>query len=85
MLIDFGELRRLLREVCAELDHKDINTHPYFTQANPTAENIARWVFVRLKELMKAGGFPEASIQIREITVEETDGSVASYSEAYTS
>ena len=81
MLIDFGDLKKALREVCAELDHRDINTHPYFSQENPTAENIAYWIFERLAEALRRAGFSEASLRLREVTVEETDGSVAGYSE----
>jgi 6-pyruvoyltetrahydropterin/6-carboxytetrahydropterin synthase len=80
MLIDFGELKKLLRDICAELDHTDINAHSHFTQENPTAENIARWIFERLAAVLSAAGFSGTSIRVKEITVEETDGSVASYS-----
>jgi len=81
MLLDFGDLRRLLREVCSELDHSDINTHPYFIEHNPTAENIARWIFGRLAESLAATASGAAALpRVSQVTVEETDGSLASYS-----
>ena len=78
MLIDFGELKTLLRAICAELDHTDINTHPHFSKHNPTAENIAYWIYTRLAETLKAENFQGT---VQRVTVEETEGSVASYSE----
>jgi len=74
MLFDFSELRRLLRETLAELDHSNLNAHPDFTQTNPTAENIAQWIYSRLAGLLP----PRA--RLVEVTAEETDGSVAGYS-----
>jgi len=74
MLFDFSELKRLLRGALAELDHVNLNEHPDFTHANPTAENIARWIYSRLAGLLPPG------IHLAEVTAEETDGSVAGYS-----
>jgi 6-pyruvoyltetrahydropterin/6-carboxytetrahydropterin synthase len=76
MLFDFGDLKTLLREAIAELDHRDLNTHPYFANVNPTAENIARWIYERL-----AGALPP-QVWLIEVTAEETDGSIATYSAA---
>ena len=47
MLIDFGILRQNLKEVLEEFDHKLINDLPYFSEHanNPTAENIAYYIF----------------------------------------
>lgn len=77
MLIDFGELRQMLREVCGELDHRDINTHPHFALHNPSAENIATWIFSELERKLSASG---CAALLDNVTVEETDGSVASWS-----
>jgi 6-pyruvoyltetrahydropterin/6-carboxytetrahydropterin synthase len=81
MLMDFGELRSLLREACAELDHRNINEHPDFTQTNPTAENIARWIFNRLEQaIINTARNADLHVALSLVTVEETDGSIASYS-----
>ena len=76
MLLDFGELRRMLREVAAELDHSDVNEHEHFRTHNPTAENIARWIFDRLETMLASGG---SKAVMDEVSVEETDGSTARY------
>ena len=35
MVIDFGDLRRSLNSLVSELDHTNINDHPYFRTVNP--------------------------------------------------
>ncbi len=46
MIADFGEIKRVVQEqVLARADHRDLND----VLANPTAENIARWVWEALE------------------------------------
>ncbi|MBR1404234.1 MAG: 6-carboxytetrahydropterin synthase QueD [Treponema sp.] len=44
MLLDFGELKKALREVCARLDHTNLNDIDFFAQ-NPSAERIAVYIY----------------------------------------
>jgi 6-pyruvoyltetrahydropterin/6-carboxytetrahydropterin synthase len=45
MAIDFGELKRIVNsEVVEQLDHIHVND----VIENPTAENMARWIWTRL-------------------------------------
>ncbi len=74
--IDFKVLRARLREVLADLDHRDLNETPYFREVNPSAENIARHVFERLRALL-AGG----TVRLARVTVGENDDSGATYGE----
>lgn len=46
-LIDFGEVKRLFAPFLEELDHRYLNE--VVGLENPTAENIARWVWNRVK------------------------------------
>ena len=50
VLVDFGEVKHLTRELLAELDHHYLNDLPYFQDQNPSSENIARFLFERLAE-----------------------------------
>lgn len=50
MLVDFGCLKAILKTILDELDHRDLNSLSYFYEQNPTAENISRFIFERLKE-----------------------------------
>lgn len=45
-VMDFGDLARAAREVVASLDHRFLNDLPGL--ANPTSENLARYLFDRL-------------------------------------
>ena len=46
MIADFGDLKRVVQEhVLARVDHRDLND----LLENPTAENIARWIWEALE------------------------------------
>lgn len=45
MLVDFKVLKSALNEVLDELDHRYLNELPIFATKNPTAENLARYIF----------------------------------------
>ncbi len=49
MLMDFGELKSALREVCAELDHRNLNDFDIFAQ-NPSAERIAAYIYTQITQ-----------------------------------
>ncbi|MDR2192748.1 MAG: 6-carboxytetrahydropterin synthase QueD [Endomicrobium sp.] len=49
MLIDFTDLKAKLDEIMRCLDHKVLNETPPFDKTNPTAENIASYIFEQLK------------------------------------
>ena len=74
MLVDFGDIKRVVREVMAELDHTDLNQLPAFLRDNPTSEHLARYLHGRMGELLNT---PQH--QIYKITVCETPGTTASY------
>jgi 6-pyruvoyl-tetrahydropterin synthase len=72
--IDFGLLRRHLVEVCEEFDHTDLNSHEAFLTQNPSSENLARVIFMRLKTALA-----RTPVRVFRIRVWETEGSAASY------
>ena len=47
MLIDFGDLKKALRDICDSLDHTNLNDNPFFNQ-NPSAERIAVFIYKNL-------------------------------------
>ncbi len=72
MAIDFRTVKDLLRTALDYMDHQYINELPEFSAQNPTAENIARLIFERIKE---------HNAQIHGVSVWETAASCATYSE----
>ena len=51
MLVDFHDLKDAAKEVLNELDHHYLNELEAFNQMNPTAENLARYVYEQLEQL----------------------------------
>ncbi|MBO7392703.1 MAG: 6-carboxytetrahydropterin synthase QueD [Abditibacteriota bacterium] len=49
MAIDFRVAKPALRKVLERLDHNYINELPEFAEQNPTAENIARFIYNEIK------------------------------------
>jgi len=76
MVIDFKEIKRHAKIVVKELDHTFLNDHPSFKETNPTAENIAVYLF---QEIQKRIATPE--VTMHSITVWENDRNCVIYSE----
>ena len=76
MLMDFKECKALLKQVTDKLDHTHLNNVPYFQRRNPTAENLARYIYWELGRLLE--GLPAG---VHEVSVFEKSTSKATYSE----
>jgi len=72
MLLDFEYLKTELNKILEKLDHKYLNNISYFKKANPTSENIARYIYENLKMQVR---------DLRSITVWESHNSCATYYE----
>ncbi len=68
MLIDFKLLKTELNRVLDELDHRYLNELDAFSTINPTAENLARYIFERLaaSEIFKSEAARLLSIKVNE-------------------
>jgi 6-pyruvoyltetrahydropterin/6-carboxytetrahydropterin synthase len=76
MLVDFGVLKELLRDITGELDHRNLNDNDYF-QNDPSAERIARYIFEKA-----LGGFQGRGLNpalLHAVDVFESPGSMARY------
>lgn len=49
MLLDFTDMKKYLKQVISYLDHKLLNEIEPFDKINPTAENIASFIFEKMK------------------------------------
>jgi 6-pyruvoyltetrahydropterin/6-carboxytetrahydropterin synthase len=52
MMIDFVGMKRHLKAVLSRMDHACLNDLEYFKEHNPTAENLARYIFIEYKPLI---------------------------------
>lgn len=52
MALDFHEAETLLSPLIKELDHSHLNDHPFFRERLPTSEQVAFFLYTRLKESM---------------------------------
>ena len=78
LLVDFVEIKRILRDSIEYLDHKFMNDLPPFTELNPTAENMAKYFFEEMEKGLETAA-REVPARVRLVRVWETDTSVATY------
>lgn len=74
--MDFKHIRKEAKVVCDHLDHEFLNELPPFDTINPTAENIAAYIY---RELGQRLNTPTA--QISAITIWETERACIRYTE----
>ena len=74
--VDFKVLKSKLKVVLKKLDHAYLNKLDAFKRKNPSAENIARYVYVALKKSICKKGQA-----IKSVSVWESDTSCATYYE----
>jgi 6-pyruvoyltetrahydropterin/6-carboxytetrahydropterin synthase len=76
MLVDFIDVKSVMRKVIERLDHQFLNEVPPFDVKNPSAENIAEYFHIEMTGALAATPVP---IRISEVRVWETDIQSASY------
>jgi 6-pyruvoyltetrahydropterin/6-carboxytetrahydropterin synthase len=74
MVIDFKFLKTALEKAADKLDHVYINEIPPFDTINPSAENIARWLFDEISTSLNDG-----RVRVARVMVWESDASCAMY------
>lgn len=70
--MDFRELKKEAEDAVGEMDHENINELDYFKKKNPTSENIAKYIFDKIKK---------KEIPVLRVSVSETDDYTAVYRE----
>ena len=78
LLVDFGDIKKVLREAIAYLDHQLINELKPFDVINPSAENMAKYFCDEMQKGLGAG-IAETPVRIQAVKVWETDTCVATY------
>lgn len=77
ILVDFMDVKNMLKEAVDIFDHKLINDIPPFDNLNPTAENIARFIFEEMSGRLKSR--TGSGVDITRVTVWESENANASY------
>lgn len=77
MLIDFGDVKVILKEILAYLDHKNLNEVPPFDKINPTSENVAEYIYEKASEKVRETG---RDLAVYSVTVWESATSRCEYS-----
>lgn len=82
LLVDFGVLKRDVKEILEHLDHCFLNETEPFHEENPTSENLARYIYGRLA--LKAPTWTEGQnrvVRVAAVTVSEKAAQSATYYE----
>src|SRR5437660_11386448 len=79
LLLDFKDLREVMKHVIDRLDHQLINDLAPFTQLKPTAENLAKYFYDETNGRLK--NVTSGRVFVRDVTIFETDTTTAKDSE----
>ena len=72
--MDFIEVKKKLAEVIEKLDHKDLNKLTFFKKKNPSAENIAYFIYQELKNKINS-----SVVKLSKVVVKESENSGVGY------
>ncbi|MGB1580621.1 MAG: 6-carboxytetrahydropterin synthase QueD [Nevskiales bacterium] len=76
MGMDFADLKAETQAVTEPLDHRHLNDLPGFEGINPTAENVAAYVYREVSSRINTD-----DIRVSQVTIWETDRASVAYSE----
>ncbi|MFH1156232.1 MAG: 6-carboxytetrahydropterin synthase QueD [Pseudomonadota bacterium] len=76
VLVDFGDIKKAVREVMEELDHKFLNNIEAFSKVQPSSEQIAIHIAHRVQGLLS---FQDPSIRVSRVSAWESEDACATY------
>jgi 6-pyruvoyltetrahydropterin/6-carboxytetrahydropterin synthase len=79
LLLDFKDVRDLMKYVIDRFDHQMINEIEPFTALNPSAENLAKYFYDEAN--VKLDYTTRGRVRVKNVTVFETDVTTATYSD----
>ncbi len=78
MLLDFGILKKGLAKVLDDLDHRFLNDFQPFDTINPSSENMARIIGLRMRDFLAHCPDPQAArVTISRVGVSEKNSQTA--------
>lgn len=75
MLVDFRDVREVVKRIVGKYDHGLVNEIEPFNRVNPTAENLARFIFEEVKT-----SFPQ--LRVKSVQIWESSTACACYGES---
>lgn len=75
VVMNFEQLKEMLDNIVSTFHNKSIDENGFFQQNNPSAENVAKYVYDKLKPKLPEG------LKLRSISVVEQPGCTAKFSE----
>ncbi len=79
LLLDFKDLKEVMKHVIDRLDHQMLNDIEPFKVLNPSAENIAKYFYDEAKGRLQV--VTSGRVDVKDVTIWETDTTTARYSE----
>jgi len=73
VVMDFQELKAMVDDIVSEFDNVALNEISYFRQNNPSAENVARYIYEKLRAKLPKG------VRLQSISVVEEPGCSAKF------
>ena len=73
--MDFQKLQAMIDKTVADFDNKALESISYFQQNNPSAENVAKYIYEKLRIELPKG------VKLRNIRVVEEPGCSAKFRE----
>jgi 6-pyruvoyltetrahydropterin/6-carboxytetrahydropterin synthase len=77
LLLDFKDLKEVMKHVIDRLDHQMLNEIEPFIQLNPSAENLARYFYDQTNGRLKS--LTSGRVVVKDVTIWETDTTTARY------
>jgi 6-pyruvoyltetrahydropterin/6-carboxytetrahydropterin synthase len=74
LVMDFGRLKAMVEEITAGFDNAQLDSIDYFRRNNPSAENVAKYIFDKVEPKLPGG------VELRSIKVIEEPGCSAKFS-----
>ena len=79
LLLDFKDLKDVMRDTVERLDHQMINDLDPFTVLNPSAENLAKYFYDQTQAKLHTA--TNGRVRVKDVTVWETETTTATYFE----
>jgi 6-pyruvoyltetrahydropterin/6-carboxytetrahydropterin synthase len=79
LLLDFKDLKDVMKHVIDRLDHQMLNDIDPFITLNPSAENLSRYFFDETNSRLKIR--TNGRVFVKDVTIWETDTTTATYYE----